>query len=207
MTDWIAVCMEQYASEIPAEAWYDLPPKEPIAESVTFAGISNGKRNTEKQASLYDAMLAEIYAERDGEKAKVRNRRKNDRKHKLTPKMRKEQEELRNINICNRYIGWGWTLIDDKKTMEHERVARADYDAELFGNVEEMRRIAEMNSAINHAIAERDRILGRVYRHIESLKNHADKVAKMRNPHDWESMYEFENETDWLFDHAFPEYC
>ena len=29
MTDWIAVCMEQYASEIPMEAWYDLPQKEP----------------------------------------------------------------------------------------------------------------------------------------------------------------------------------
>lgn len=56
--------------------------EKPVAESVTFDGLSNGKRNTEVQASLYDAMMAEILDDRNAEKAKVRNRRKADRKSK-----------------------------------------------------------------------------------------------------------------------------
>ena len=56
--------------------------EKPVAESVTFDGISNGNRTTAKQASLYDVMMAEIMDDRNAEKARVRNRRKADRKAK-----------------------------------------------------------------------------------------------------------------------------
>lgn len=154
MTDWIAVCMEQYASEIPAEAWYNLPQKEPIAEPVCFDGISNGKRNTEKQASLYDAMMAEIMGEHDGSKAKVRNRRRADRKYKMTPKMRKEQEEMRKDRMFGYYFNKNCPKvmfcpdsepIKNRKYAECDRIARADWDTEKENHVEQMRKIHRLD--------------------------------------------------------------
>jgi hypothetical protein len=106
-------------------------PEIPVAEPVTFAGLGNGKRSDAVQASLFDCIHAELLGERDAEKAKVRNRRRNDRKYKLTPKMRKEQKEDRNIAICEKCIKWGWTLVNDAKDAESEQFARKDFDAEL----------------------------------------------------------------------------
>lgn len=83
MTDWVAVCMKQYASEIPAEAWYNLPQKIPVAEPVVFTGEKCGKRNTEVQASLFDAIHAEILGEHNAEKIRVRNRRACERKARV----------------------------------------------------------------------------------------------------------------------------
>ena len=82
----------------------------------------------EQAESVYDQMYAELFGDR---KESMRNRRRADRKHKLTPKMRKQQEEMRNINICNRYIGWGWDLIDHARAESAEKVARADWEIEL----------------------------------------------------------------------------
>lgn len=118
-----------------------------VAESVTFDGLSNGKRTTEKQASVYDAMMAEMIDERNAEKARVRNRRRSDRKHKLTPKMRKEQELMRK----DRMYGYAWNLdcpkvrfapdsepIKTRKYAEGDRINREDWDTELSVLTEEI---------------------------------------------------------------------
>ena len=105
-----------------------------VAEPVCFDGISDGKRNTEKQASLYDAMMAEIMDERNAEKARVRNRRHADRKYKLTPKMRKEQEYMRNWNVCMKMVNFGtWDDIPivEGRVRSAEQIARKDYEIEL----------------------------------------------------------------------------
>lgn len=119
---------------------FETMPEISIAEPVCFDGISNGKRNTEKQASLYDARLAEMIDDRNAEKARVRNRRRADRKHKLTPKMRKEQELMRK----DRMYGYAWNLdcpkvrfapdsepIKIRKYSEGDRINRDDWEKDL----------------------------------------------------------------------------
>lgn len=108
----------------------------PIAESVpAWDGLSNGRRNTEKQASLYDAMLAEIYAERN--KAKARRVRKPDNRtraerladweeEKLNRKDRRAQYACNHINKK-----YGYLCIEQERRISAEKVARADYEIEL----------------------------------------------------------------------------
>jgi len=103
----------------------------------------------EQAESVYDQMYAELFGDR---KESMRNRRRADRKHKLTPKMRKQQEEMRNINICNRYIGWGWDLLDNAKAESAEKIARADWELEQDEIAEE-----EMIARFNAELEEFDR--------------------------------------------------
>ena len=104
-----------------------------------FHGISNGKRNTERQASLYDAMLAEIMDDRNAEKAKVRNRRKADRKHNVLPNVRKQ---MRYDRDWNRYLsmpcyGCKNIGIAEYRMDNAESVARADWEIESAEIAEE----------------------------------------------------------------------
>lgn len=131
--------------------------EKPVAESVTFDGISNGKRNTEKQASLYDAMLAEIYAERDGEKARVRNRRCADRKHKVLPEERKHREEMRKDRMFGYYYNENCPKvmfapdslpIKNRKYAEGDRIAREDWDKEKKNHAEQMRKIRRIDDMV-----------------------------------------------------------
>ena len=103
-----------------------------ISEPVTFTGESNGKRNTEKQASLYDAMLAEIMDERNAEKAKVRNRRRANRKHNVLPKVRKQMRYDRGWNRYRSMPCYGYKNIGiaEYRMDNAESVARADWEIE-----------------------------------------------------------------------------
>lgn len=88
----------------------------------------------------YDYLYAELCNEKDAEKARVRNRRRADRKHKLTPKMRKEQELMRK----DRMYGYAWNLdcpkvrfapdsepIKIRKYSEGDRINRDDWEKDL----------------------------------------------------------------------------
>ena len=104
-------------------------------------------RQARRECGYYDTLFTEIHGERNAEKAKVRNRRKADRKHKLTPKMRKEQELMRK----DRMYGYCWNLdcpkvrfapdsepIKNRKYAEGDRINRNDWDAELSALTEEL---------------------------------------------------------------------
>jgi len=112
-----------------------------VAEPVCFDGISNGKRNTEKQASLYDAMLAEIYAERN--RAKARRVRKVDNRTRAERLADWEQEKDRRKDIhldwverdSRRKFGHGkthyWDSNAERNICNAEAVAREDWEIEL----------------------------------------------------------------------------
>lgn len=130
-----------------------------VAESVTFTGISNGKRNTEKQASLFDAIHAEILSEHNAEKARVRNRRKADRKYKLTPKMRKGQEYMRNWHVCMKLVNFGsWDDIPivEGRVRSAEKILRADWECEQdeSSNAE---KIAQLRKLCAHLLSEQEK--------------------------------------------------
>ena len=156
---WIPVTEQEDAERVAMiEAVRNIPEimPEQIADNAGYIG------KHAENVSVYDAMLAEIYAEHDGEKARVRNRRRADRKHKLTPKMRKEQEWMRNMHICNRYIGWGWDLLDNAKAESAEKIARADWELEQ-DEIAEDRDYAELE--------EEYREWERRYRHEKYMRN------------------------------------
>lgn len=97
------------------------------------------------EISVFDAMMAEIYAEHDGSKAKVRNRRRNDRKHNVLPKVRKQ---MRYDRGWNRYLsmpcyGCKNIGIAEYRMNNAESVARADWEIEQ-GNIEVARLDAEI---------------------------------------------------------------
>ena len=94
----------------------------------------------------YDEIHAEILCAHNAEKAKVRNRRKADRKHKLTPKMRKEQEYLRNWNVCMKMVNFGtWDDIPivEGRVRSAEKIARADFDIEQINIADAMQEYAD----------------------------------------------------------------
>ena len=123
-----------------------------IAEPVTFTGESNGRRTTEKQASVYDAMMAEIYAEHDGNKAKVRNRRSERRNH-MAENWEAEKEHRKDLHWnhlekkarrdagCK--FGNHWASNAERKICHAEIVARKDWEIEQ-GNMEVARLDAEI---------------------------------------------------------------
>lgn len=100
-------------------------------EETSYAEI-NG-RTAQKEISVFDAMMAEIMDDRNAEKARMRNRRRADRKYKLTPKMRKEQEHMRNWNVCMKMVNYGsWDDIPivEGRVRSAEKYARADWETE-----------------------------------------------------------------------------
>ena len=114
-------------------------------------------RTARKEISVYDAMLAEIMDNRNAEKARVRSRRRADRKYKLTPKMRKEQELMRKDSM----YGYAWNLdcpkkrfhpesdpIKTRKYAEGDRIAREDWDKEKKNHADQMRKIRRMDDMV-----------------------------------------------------------
>ena len=105
-----------------------------------FAGLRTGKRSDAVQASVFDMIHAEILGEHNAEKAKVRNRRKADRKHvaenwgqeKLNRKDRHFDYMCRD---SRRKYGHGktcyWSSNAERKIVHAERNIRADFDAEI----------------------------------------------------------------------------
>ena len=120
--------------------------EEPIAEREVFRGLSDGKRNTEKQASLYDAMMAEIYAERN--KAKARRVRKPDnrtRAERLADwDAEKDRRKDRRIDAKCNHINkkYGYLCIEQERRISAETVAREDYEIELRNIAEDAERDA-----------------------------------------------------------------
>ena len=90
------------------------------------------------EISVFDAMLAEIYAEHDGEKARVRNRRKADRKHpenKAERKKEKQNRMHRLYGIAYEDTKYGKTVYFwDKKEGQKKF---PEYEAEIFRNLKE----------------------------------------------------------------------
>jgi len=130
----------------------DIIPEIPVAESVTFDGIGNGKRSDTVQSSVFDAMMAEILGEHIAEKCRVRNRRKADRKHKVLPKERKHREEMRKDRMfgycynenCPKVMFAPDSLpINYRKDAESDRIARADFDAEIHQHEDAMQEYAD----------------------------------------------------------------
>lgn len=130
--EWLPVAEQEDAERAAMlEAVRNIP-EIPAAESVVFDGISIGKRSDAKQASLYDAMMAEILDERNAEKEKARNRRKADRKHNVLPKVRKQ---MRYDRGWNRYMsmpcyGCKNIGIAEYRMDNAEAVAREDWELE-----------------------------------------------------------------------------
>ena len=130
------------------EAVRNIPESKPVVHHFGYCADErdampgrHAKAEFSPETGGYDYLYAELCRDHDAEKAKVRNRRRADRKHKLTPKMRKEQEWMRNMHICNRYIGWGWDLLDNAKAESAEKIARADYQTELRNIAEDDERM------------------------------------------------------------------
>ena len=120
-----------------------------------FAGLSNGKRSDAVQASLFDAMMAEIMDERNAEKAKVRNRRRSNRKHNILPKVRKQMRDDRG---WNRYLsmpcyGCKNIGIAEYRIINAESADRADWELEEEENWIE-KRDAEYRAAIEAEMKE-----------------------------------------------------
>jgi len=89
-------------------------------------------RTASREIFLYESIHAEIIAERNGEKEKVRNRRKADRKYKVLPKVRKQ---MRNDRGWNRYrsmpcYGCKNIGIAEYRMNNAESVARKDWTIE-----------------------------------------------------------------------------
>lgn len=115
-------------------------PEEQVAEPVTFVGLSNGKRTTEKQASLYDAMMAEIMDEKDA------RLRKYLRKHELRNNghpVRKEKRKAYVKEKCYSCDPWhGWNTVRKFREIEAEKADARDYEIELRNIAEDAERDA-----------------------------------------------------------------
>lgn len=147
---WIPVTEQEDAeSAMFAEAVRSIPEEQhmkpiyqPYAE---FYGPGmHAKKEYSPETQGYDYLYAELCRDRDAEKARVRNRRKGDRKHKLTPKMRKEQEYMRNRNICMKMVDFGtWDDIPivEGRVRSADKIARADYQTELRNIAEDDERM------------------------------------------------------------------
>lgn len=186
MPMWIPVTEQEDAERVAMlEAVRNIPEIKPYAQS--YCGYCADERDAmpgrhakaefSPETGGYDYLYAELCNERNAEKARVRNRRRADRKHKLTPKMRKEQEWMRNMHICNRYIGWGWDLLDNAKAESAEKIARADWELEQdeIAEAEEWER----------AYAELEEFDRKWREEAEAEQRRMREYRKLRDLHEW----------------------
>lgn len=134
-----------------------------------FTGERNGKRNTEVQASLYDAMMAEIMDEKDA------RLRKYLRKHEIRNgnPVRKEKRKAYIKEKCYTCDPWnGWDIVRNVRIKEKIRTDAEDWEleaeaireyaewekinAELKAEVEqkrmeESRKLCELNEWLKYA--------------------------------------------------------
>lgn len=146
---WIPVTEQEDAERVAMlEAVRNIPEIKPYAQS--NCGYCYDTRDAEPgmhakaefspETSGYEYLYAELCRDHDAEKARVRNRRRADRKHKLTPKMRKEQEYMRNWNVCMKMVNFGtWDDIPivEGRVRSAEQIARKDYEIELCNIAED----------------------------------------------------------------------
>jgi len=136
----LEVLIAQYATEIPVEAWYALPPENTVPEVATFSGIGDGRRNTEKQVSVYDAMMAELHGDkaRRAEKwRKTHDRCKKSKDDTPADRKRNKANRLRKVYGLNAFedTKFGRTIfIWDGKS---GRKKFPEHEAEIFRNLKE----------------------------------------------------------------------
>lgn len=108
-------------------------------------------RTARKELSLYDAMMAEIYAEHDGSKARVRNRRSERRNHmaeswEAEKDRRKDMHWNHLVKKSRRDAGskYGnhWASNAERKICKAEQITREDYEIELRNIAEDAERNA-----------------------------------------------------------------
>lgn len=131
-------------------------PDIPDAEPVRFAGICNGIRNTTVQASVYDAMMAELHGDKARRAEKFRKTHDRCKKSKdKTPADRRKDK----INRMHRMYG---LMFEDGKNWYWEycpegRKQTTDPDADIVIN----RKIAEMEkAAYAELLPDREHIVG-----------------------------------------------
>lgn len=111
-----------------------------MPEPVTFTGESNGRRTTEKQASLYDAMMAEIMGEKDA------RLRKFMRKHEVrhgNPVRKEKRKAYVKEKCCYSCDPWhGWDTVRKFREIEAEKADARDYEIELRNIAEDAERNA-----------------------------------------------------------------
>lgn len=125
---WHGPCHTNADVMICANICANIPDAE-IPEIVTFAGLSNGKRTTEKQASLYDAMMAEFMGEKDARLRKFQRTHyvRNDGKP-----MRKDKRKMYAKEKCYSCDPWhGWDTVRKFREIEAEKADARDYAIEL----------------------------------------------------------------------------
>ena len=161
----------------------------PIAESCyAWNGIGDGIRNTEKQVSVYDAMMAELHGDKARRAEKFRKTHDKCKKSKdKTPADRRKDK----INRMHRMYG---LMFEDGKNWYWEycpegRKQTTDPDAEILIN----RKIAEMEkAAYAELVPDREHIVGKTT--ISGMIAHLWKqMAELRKPYE-DAGYEcFEN--------------
>ena len=134
------------------EAVRNIPESKPVVHHFGYCADErdampgrHAKAEFSPETGGYDYLYAELCRDRNTEKAKVRNRRHADRKYKLTPKMRKEQEYMRNWNVCMKMVNFGtWNDIPivEGRVRSAEQIAREDYEIELRNIAEDAERDA-----------------------------------------------------------------
>ena len=183
---WIPVTEQEDAERVAMiEAVRNIPEimPEQIADNAGYIG------KHAENVSVYDAMLAEIYAEHDGEKARVRNRRHADRKHpenKMERKKEKQNRMHRLYGLAYEDTKYGKTVFFwDKKEGQKKF---PEYEAEIFKNLKE--RSAESVARADWELEQRDIEIARL--DAEIMAEYAEWEARR----EWEDMCRKLN--DWL---------
>ena len=152
----------------------------PVAESCyAWNGIGDGRRNTEVQASLFDAMMAELHGDKARRAEKWRKTHDRCKKSKdKTPADRRKDK----INRMHRMYG---LMFEDGKNWYWEycpegRKQTTDPDAEILIN----RKIAEMEkAAYAELLPDREHIVGKTT--ISGMIAHLWKqMAELRKPYE-----------------------
>jgi len=154
---------------------FETMPENSVAESVTFTGLRNGKRNTEVQASLYDAMMAEIMGEKDA------RLRKYLRKHEIRSDghpVRKEKRKAYMKEKCYQCSPWnGWDIVRNVRIAEKIRTDAEDWKLEQDAIAED----AEWEK-FNAELLEYDRQLRE---EAEAEQRKMREYRKMRELNEW----------------------
>jgi len=135
----VAEMVEQYAFATAVMRIPELPVAESVVRIEDYGPGRHAKAEFSPETSGYDYLYAELCRDHDAEKAKVRNRRRADRKHpeNKAERMRKAHNRLeRKYGYYSEdggivYRGYiTGELYADGKTRVAEQIARADWELE-----------------------------------------------------------------------------
>ena len=171
---WHGPCYTNADVAIMEDICKKLPDAE-ILEPVTFAGISDGKRNTEKQASLYDAMMAEFMGEKD---ARLRKYLRNHEIRSDGHPVRKEKRKSYTKRMCDSLDPWhGWDTVRKFREIEAEKSDARDWKLESAEIAEE-----EEWERFNRELEEFDR---KWREEAEAEQRKMREYRKMRELNEW----------------------